>query len=165
MTARRSVMVEVADNIRAQLNAEPGSTWAMSFQAERSWADWELQLEELDELHVDVVPAGFELVEDSDRGDIVYTVMTDVGVRLRFDPRGVDGRTGRIKLERLDALSLLSEQITEFLHQDRLASYQGAVWVSTDFRTPYLQKHLRELNQWTAVTRTIYEVTKTPGAA
>lgn len=162
---RRAVMVEVAAGIVVALNGEPSATWAMPFQAERSWADWEIELEELGKLRVDVVPAGVELTELSDRGDVTYQVMTDVGVRFRADPRAIDSVTGRVKVEQLDSLALVSEQIAEFLTELRLPSYESAVWVSTDFRTAYLQKHLRELRQWTAVTRSIYEVTKPVGSA
>ena len=165
MAERRAVMIETADAIVAAMIDAPAATWELTdLQPERSYADWDEKLEDLDELRIDVVPSGIESQLEH-RGQLAYRVSTDIGVRQRFGQVSQDINTGRIQLATVDRLALLTEQIHEYFTTDRLTDYLAAVWISTEYRVPFLREHLRELRQFTAIIRIVHDVTKTPGAA
>lgn len=159
--ARKSVQVKLADAIAAQINAADAADFTISPNptAVRSWAEWDEKLENLNTLYVDVVPAGISS-ELNDRGELVYTLETDIGVRKRFGQTDQASATGRINASALDELALLTEELHEFFAADRPTTEQQAVWTEVEYRAPYVRKHLRELRQWTSIVRVTHDWTK-----
>lgn len=161
---RRGVEAKVARAVADAINGADDGTFIVTPGAVMSYGDWDDPLQEMDAaLHLDVVPAGID-TELDDRGEVVYTVSTDVAVRQRFGQDNQVASTGRLDLETLDELGLLTEQLHEFFCGDRLESQLQAAWVRTEYRASYIRKHLRELRQWTSVIRVVHDYTKPIGA-
>ena len=104
MTAK---IVQLADAVTAAL-AE--AEFTVQFVPERSYADWTMQLEDTDALHVDVVIVGHEATELDDRGDISYVDAIDIGIRYKFGPEAREP-DGRLRNADVDALVALVEEI------------------------------------------------------
>lgn len=173
-----AVSVQVAEAIRAEIEA---ADFGLDFLLERSYAEWDEELEELDVLRVDVVPHFAAKLEQQDRAASLWSVSVDVGVRKKF---GQQHRTssGRIDVSKIDDLVLLTEQIGEHFCPTgtlagRLPDVSGAAWESspgampgetgsmqsgTDFRALFNRDHLRRLAQFTSIVRLNYQVTKDP---
>jgi len=168
--ARVAVMHKVAQAVATEINTQDPGSWALDLQppAVFSYADWDEQLEDLDCLHVDVVPAGFSETEIDDRGDIAYLVQTDIGIRKRFTQDHQSSNTSRIELAHLAQLALLTEQLYEHFAAAsaaaRLPTLTQAVYSSSEIKAPYLRKHLRELRQWTSIISITHDYTKPTGA-
>ena len=94
-----AVVVDVADAVKAMLVA---ATLSQTIAPERSYADWELSLEDSDVLHVDVVPVTTgQQVDLNTRGTRRYTVPIDIAIRKRFSTTKQNDDTGRISNEQL----------------------------------------------------------------
>lgn len=151
--------VEIATAVTAALNA---ATLSINFTAVRSYADWTDKLEDLDTLQVDVVP--LQTVVDTQlasHAEIMYRWAVDVGVRKRFSGAEITGPTGSIEIDEIDALVLLVEEIHEHLTAERLSDYTDAAWFETQLVQAYNRKQLREWNQFTGITRVVFDATKT----
>lgn len=154
-----AVLVSVADAIVSELLLITGLV--REIEPERSYADWDEKLEQLNELHVDVVPVPSTTETDLDgRGATRYQCDVDIGVRYRFDAeeRNADGR---ISVEEIDELIELLQQFHDHFTNNgegrRLTGFAGAVWQETKVRTWYVREHLRELAQYTGIIRVTYE--------
>lgn len=157
-----AVLVDVCEAVKDEL--ELGS-FVFAIEPERSYADWDEKLEDLDDLRVDVVPVGVRLTQLDARGELIYQCEIDVGVRKRFSADDHDDATGRIERSEIDDLVLLVEQMHEyFVDADnngrRLTNYAAAVWQECSIRASYVREHLRELQQFTGIIRVTYEATK-----
>lgn len=153
-----AVAVAVAKAVTSQIDA---ATLSLAFTPERSYADWELALEDADELHVDVVVVTTELATElSSRGRMKYTVPIDIGVRKRFVTAQQDDDTGRVELAEVDALMLLVEEIHELFASVSLTDYTEATWQETKTLVAPLNKHLRENRQFTGIVRVTFRVDK-----
>jgi len=127
------------------------------FTAVRSYAEWDESLEDLNVLHLDVVPSSLEHDIET-RGDIKWIVGVDVGVRQRFGQDSQNTSTGRIAIEELDAIAYLFQEICEFFTTDRLVDFDSCVWSSTTVRTAFARMVLKENRQFQAIVRIIHEV-------
>jgi hypothetical protein len=143
-------IVKVAEAIKDELNAAAAGTFVLAFTAERT-CDTEMELADTGTLHVDVIEAASPMGL-AGRGSVAFSCRVDIGVRKRF---GVDEQTadGRIDLAEVDSLKLLVQQIGMYFVARRLATYNTAVWQSTDVRAIYIPRHLRELRQFTGIVR------------
>lgn len=152
-------LADVVEALRQQLE-DNVANFSVQFTPERNYADWEVKLEELDRLRVDVVLHSTEIeTELAVNGYIKYEVPIEIAVRKRFG-KGETESSGRINIEEIDRLVLLVTQIHEFLCKDRLDDYEDAVWVETNIRAAYTPRHLRGFRQFTGIVRTKYNVTK-----
>lgn len=159
-----SVQVGVAEAIVDSINiAESGTFVTDEFQATRSWADWQLEIEEEAGLLVDVVPAGFRDTQPETRDDVSYSVETDIVIRRRVPAAARLGTNGRIANGELDFLSLLTEQIYEHFLNTRSADFDEAACIGATIRLPYSRKHLQELSQWVSIVRIAHDATKQLG--
>jgi len=157
--AREAIQAKLADAIAAVINA----SGLVAVTAAASWADWDEELQDLDTLNIDVVPS--EVTSElNDRGELVYTLGTDIGIRQRFGQANQDSGTGRIARASLDALSLLTEQMHELFAADRPTTQTQAVWLEVEYKAPFIRKHLREFRQWTSIIKTTHDWTKPIGA-
>ena len=68
----------------AVLGVLSDNKFSQEFEPVRSYADWELPLEDSDDLHVDVVPVGSPDMELETRGSIGYAPQVDIVIRKRL---------------------------------------------------------------------------------
>lgn len=145
---------------QAMTDAINAASLGIDVKAERSYADWDDTLQEMDELHIDVVPVMHSDCELETRGEVKYTTLVDIGVRKRFSPE--TQVNGKLPQEDLDSLVKLTEKLHELFVMSRIDAYSAA-WSSTDSRTSYVRKHLRELRQFTGIVRVGWRVNKVAG--
>ncbi|MBC7855670.1 MAG: hypothetical protein IAF94_19740, partial [Pirellulaceae bacterium] len=103
------VLVDVADALVWELKTKP---FSLALTCERSYADWELPLEEsADALRVDVVPVGTLPADLDTRDTSEYRPACDVVVRKRMVPADYVPETKRLSLAKVDELIRLVEDI------------------------------------------------------
>lgn len=161
-----AVLVAVGDAIAAEINAYDFTT-DFDFEAERSWADFDVTLEDREKgLRVDVVPVGHESAEQVDRaGTVDYRPLVDVGLRYKFPPEDTKESDGRIDPQRIDALVSLYEQMIEMLEHPnhyRLSAYTAAAFSALTIRTVCPRNFIRDHRQFLAIFRLTYQVYKQP---
>jgi hypothetical protein len=149
MSDPQAELVAVAEAIKEELNAQP-QTFTLPFDAVRSY-DTETELEDLDTLHVDVVPVKAPISLET-QGSVEYRSAVDIGVRKKFGQADRDA-SGAIDIAKIDQLILLVQQIAEALIEMRLTAHPDAAWQSTEVRVWYVPRHLRELGQFTGIVR------------
>lgn len=156
-----AVDIEIAEAVQAALAAGI-SFGGVDLPAVRSYAEWDEAIEDLDTLHVDVVPLqtgpGVSL---DDRGSVEYTCEIDVGVRYRFGTTDQDSVTGRVDVDKVDALKLLVQTIAEFFMIDRLSDTNTASWQETEIKLSWSRKHLRQMRQFFGFVRLTFLATRT----
>lgn len=165
-----AVAVTIAKSVVADLEA---GTFSQTIAPERSYADWEEPLEtaaiEENRLMVDVVANTTEQsLVAATRGEdpkIQYIVAVDVAVRRRFGQDKQDAN-GRVKIEEVDALTLLVQEIHELFHLNRTTDNAGVTYheparimVNPD------REHLRKLKQFTGLVRLTFKAFRERGAA
>jgi len=128
-------ILDIADAIVTQLNA---ATLSQAFTAVRGYLPT-FELEDFDTLQVTVVPKADDGKLDT-RSQSIHDYAIDIGIQKRFDA---------ITNDNLDPLVLLTEEIADFF---RFNKAPGSVTLlSPKTSTLYLQGHLRDLQQFTAV--------------
>lgn len=163
-----AVLITLADAIASEINA---AEWdGLAVAAERNYADWELELRTLGELHVDVVPVEYSETELDGRGSVGYACAVDIGVRKKFGQPDLE-KCGRIDLAEIDRLVLFVQELHEFFIKAdstdgttigrRLQDYTDASWRETTIRSTYSAKHLREMQMFLGIVRVTYDVSKT----
>lgn len=153
-----SVLAECAQAAVDALNE--ADTFSQEFEAERSWADWDLPLEdqpserEREQVRVDAVPFGDITIELETPGTLKYRLTIDIAVRCRLGPER-RGPNGRFNNAELDAFALLTQEIVEFFAVNRIGDSEQFAWDSTDGKitTFNVPKHLRENHQYTSIIR------------
>ena len=152
------VLVDVADALVWELKTKP---FSLAFTCERSYADWELPLEETaDALRVDVVPVGTLPAELDTREASEYRPACDVVVRKRMTPADYVPETKRLSLAKVDELVRLVEDIHDFLCAERLSKLPEAVWQETKILAAFKPSHLRLHHQFTGIVRVTYAIDK-----
>jgi len=162
MPDEQAVLVKVADGVTAEINAalEAGEFEGLQFTAERSYADWkDDELEDLDCLHVDVVPVRYDNTDLDSRGSVGYVCSVDIGVRKKFG-QGDNSQSGRIRKEEVDRLVLLVEQLHEHFCKDLLSTFEDATWRDTKIPTTFSRRHLRDARLFLGVIRVSFDVSK-----
>lgn len=155
-----AILLSVADGVAAEINAHSFGG-SLTFEAKRNYADFDLKLEEMDELVVDVVPVGYPQVDLATRADGHFAVNVDVGLRYKFPQTDSEEPTGRIDPAAIDALVLLTEEFMAFLESPdhrRLAAYDEATFASLEVRTVAPRNFLRPDRQFLAILRVTYDV-------
>lgn len=162
-----AVQVAVAKAVTAMIAA---NDFGVPFTAERSYADWELKLDamdllelqqDIDKLRVDVVAhTTQQRTELTSRGIVKYIVPVDIAVRRKFGTDKQNDETGRIKIEEIDQLVKLVEDIHLLFTPQRLTEFDYAVWDGEDGGTSIVvnpdQKLLREKRQFTGIVRIFF---------
>lgn len=155
-----SIQESAAAAIEAALNTgSQAGSFVQRFIAEWSFGDFDVELEDLDALRVDVIPAGFR--DDTaleDRSSLAYYVQTDIGIRKRFSTEQVD--SGRIPRATIAPLAQLVEEIAEYTMPAELSGYTSAQFESIEILQPYIRAHLRQFRQFTGVVRVVHYVEK-----
>jgi hypothetical protein len=150
-----AVIVQAADAVALALNEADPALFVRKFNAEMSFADWDLPLKDSapydGRVLVDVVPVPLVPTELETLGTIGYTPSVDVVIRRRLtqDERKADGH---FALSELRELTLFVEQIKAFFDAVRLANTDCA-WQSAQLLRNYIPNHLHDLHQFTGQIR------------
>lgn len=155
-----AVAVAIAKEVTAHLE---GETYSVAITPERSYADWELALTDNGTLHVDVVAVTTEQKHElaaRGPGKTRFTVPVDIAIRKRFDTLDEVESTGRINLEEIDALMLLTEEIYESLIQQRLTDSLSSIWQETKIVVAPDRECLKNNRQFLSVVRVTFEAHK-----
>lgn len=156
-----AVLIEVAEGVTNELRdaVDDDEFEGLQFVPERSYAEWDDELPDLDCLHVDVVPVTYDETDLDARESVGYVVSVDVVIRKKF---GQKHRTqnGKIDLEEIDRLVLLVEEIYELFSKARLTDYDEAIWKETRILSSYSRKHLREMSMFLGIVRISFDVSE-----
>ena len=139
-----AAITDVAEAIVAELNA---ASFSLAFTARRAYLP-RYKLEDMEELHVTVVPKADTMLP-GDRGKSRHDFQMDVAVQKKL----VTGENGEI-----DPLMSLTEEIADYFRAKRLALFASAVWGQTDARAIYAPEHLEQLGQFTSVVTFTFRV-------
>jgi len=151
-----SVIMDIADALADALNDE-GNDFSMEFAAARAYQAL-LELPEMKDLHVTVVPKGVALAP-ADRSRVQHDVQVDIAVQKKLGPATDDEEEYDEQAE-LDGLMGLVEELSDFLKFRRLGSQPTAAWVKTENDPIYSQDHLERLRQFTSVLTVTYRVVR-----
>lgn len=137
-------------------------TLSQKFILERSYADWELPLEAIGALRVDValVTTKQETELNARGGQLAYTVPVDLCVRVKLQSDAATVKSGRIAAAAVDPYMLLVEQLHELFTPERLSDYLDGIWQETKILAAPITKHLREMRQFTAILRITFRAEK-----
>ena len=141
-----AVPIEIADAIVAKLN---DASLSQAFTATRAYLPT-YKLEELDTLHVTVVPKSM-YVEMASREKDDETYRIDVAVQKRLSD---------ITNAVIDPLTLLAQEVGDHMRRRRLTDYPAAAWIGIEHDPIYVPRHLEEHNQFTSVITLMYLVTR-----
>ena len=162
-----SILIDIAEAVKDEINS---AGFGRDFKAERSYADWDVKLEDVDVLRVDVVPVRCDPRQAS-RGLIEYECAVDIGIRKRFGSSTTETATGRIQQDRIDELMELSQRISDYFLPSQAVSGQDghpltdvpeACWLQTENRAAFVPKHIREARQFTSIFRVTFLADRTP---
>jgi len=146
-----AVDLDIADAVTTALKA---GTFSQSISPVRSYAEWDDALEDLDELHCDVVPLQTGPVTVlQERGGVEYMCQIDIGLRKRFGTSDQETQTGRVDIEEIDGLKLLLQEIAEFFMTDRLTDTNLATWQETNIQQSWSRPHLKNFRQYFGFVR------------
>jgi hypothetical protein len=147
-----AILVSTADAVLSVLS---DNKFSQEFEPVRSYADWELPLEDAGVLHVDVVPVGSPEIELETGGSIGYMPQVDIVIRKRLatDQQEADGT---LVLPEIDDLVYLAQEIAEYFVAGRLAGFEDAAWERTQILAAFKPSHLRQYRQFTAVIRVTF---------
>lgn len=121
--------------------------------------DATLELEDLDTLHVDVVPVGSDPDWEA-RGVMAWDNVLQIAIRKRFGQDDLDEATGKVRNRHMHELLYLEEEIIKFLVNtaDTLRGYAAAeMSVKPEVEVKWSQITLRESGQFTSVIRVTYK--------
>lgn len=154
-----AVDIDIADAVKDALEA---GAFSVAIEPVRSYAEWDEALEDLNTLHVDVVPVQTgPATELETRGEVEYTCEIDIGVRYRFGTSESESSTGRVAVEEVDRLKLLVQEIAEFFMTDRFDDATAGVWQETEIKLGWSRKHLRQMRQFFGFVRLTFLATRT----
>ena len=137
-----AVIVDIAEAVKDELNA---GSFSQPFTSERAYQPT-FKLEEMQTLHVTVVPKGVTTAAAT-RSEDQYEYSIDIGIQKKFQEQS-----------ELDGLMALVEEIADFLKRRTLSSCPEAVWVSNENTPIFAREHLDELRQFTSVLTVSYRV-------
>ena len=136
-------IIDIADAIVAELT---GGSFSQPITAQRAYKPT-FDLQEMQDLHVTVVPKGLES-QQSSRSMVQQDFQIDIGVQKKLDAD--DGE--------IDALMGLVEEIADFFRQGRLEAVPNAALIRTENAPVFSPEHLSELRQFTSVLTLTYRM-------
>lgn len=149
-----AVLVDAAEAVKTAIE---GHNFGLPFSIERNYAEFDVELEALTDLRIDVcavkhVSAGMET-----RGAIAYETETDICVRRKFGSTDSDPDQ-QISKEAIDLLVKFTEEIHEFLVAETLGT--GARWSDAKLLMCPNKRHLRLNRQFTSLIRVTHLTSK-----
>lgn len=170
-----AVMVAVANAVTDEIR---GGDFGQEIQPERSYGDWNEQLENLgDKIRVDVVPVSAK-AELATRSEWQYRVVVQIIVRKRLGFNQQDEETNRVLVEEVDELVLLTQRLGEYFAPAqpsqsgrRLTDLPEAAWVpdagsnesGSNFEVFAEMSRLKEYRLYLGVVRLTFAVPRGPG--
>ena len=148
-------LYEIADWMASVIS---NHDFGLTLEVERSYADWDDLLTEMDEIHVDVVPVGYPSSELDTRGAIADQNTIDIGIRKHFSLGDTQTNDGRIAIEEIDALVKLLRQIKKLLIKKRAVDDSEAIWKATAVTITFDRKMLRDHQQFLGIIRFTLDV-------
>jgi hypothetical protein len=160
-------VTEIAQMMEARIKA--GSLSQRDFTCERSYGNWELKLEEIDDalvlqeadklfVHIVAHPSE-QKINRITRGKETHSGPFDVCIRKKFGNNSNDLTTQRVKIEEVDSLILFVNEVRLLFVNHTLSGVvsatldesqqEGGVAIVTLPDT----EHLRDLRQFTAILR------------
>lgn len=139
-----AIPIQVADAVVAEINsaADDDLFSIGKFTSQRSYADWDMELSDLEDMAVDVVFVTAPRDDDiklNAAGELAYRVSVDVVVRKRFKQEDRRTNSSRLKNEAVDPLVLLLQEIYEHLASKRntgaLPTMTSAKWLEPDIKS------------------------------
>lgn len=150
-----SASVQIAQAVVTHITAN--AMYSQPFTAERSYVDWELELEDQGVLHVDVVANSVESkAELSSRTTVKQTVPVDIAIRKRFGAADQDAN-GRINIQAIDDMMSLVDEIYEVFMPQRLTGFTEAVWKETKLLACPIHEALKKQRQFTAIIQVTFQ--------
>jgi hypothetical protein len=152
-----NVLADCAQAVADALNNAIAGTFSKEFEAVRSYADWELPLEENQggNLMVDVVPNSQLTTDVETHGSLKYGPAVDVVVRLGLGPERRKA-SGRFNIEEIDELALFVLEIAQYFAISRFGDsdqFSFDAEVGTKILAAYMPSHLRQNHQFTGIVR------------
>lgn len=167
--------IAIVEEIGVALASEiSGAPWDVVINTPAfSYADWDLALESMDGIYVDVVPVSTEYqVQEWSREKFRHTVPFDIAIRKKFAPDDRDSGTNRIKTESMRPLVYLWQQMFEFFQPTQngqsgfqLVDVADSAWESTSPTAIWVRRHLHEMGQYTGLIRLTFTVDRKPSTA
>lgn len=150
--------IQTADAIVAAINA---ATWTETFRAERTYADLDHPLEDLDVLKVEVaLPEAWESYELDNRNSDDVKLTLEIAIRKRFGLERQNQASGTILREEIDRLVNLTIEMARSFATDAPGSVQAS-WVSTTLAQLYDRVTLREFHQFTSLIELEFDIDRT----
>jgi hypothetical protein len=157
------LLIQTCDAIKDAIAAVD---WGLEFAIERSYADVDATLEELDRLRVDVVvPEEWDEHILDTKADEAYVATIEVAIRKRFGVEGQNQAAGGIRTEAIDELVTLASTMARYFTADRLNAFdtENVSWQSMQLAQLYSRRQLAESRQFTAIIEFTFEIS-TPRA-
>jgi hypothetical protein len=149
MTVARAVAI--ASAVVTQINAAN-----LGVTAERSYADWDLELQDETGPRCDVVTNSVEQKQELfTRGNAKLSIPIDIAIRQKFGAAVIDATTGRVQLAAVDDLIAITEAIAMMFTPKAFYEATGGNWAFEDITilANPIRQHLRQLHQFTSVIR------------
>ena len=143
--------VAIANAVVAQINAAN-----LGITAQRSYADWDLELADESGPRCDVIANSVEQKDElATRGNVKFTVPIDIAIRQKFDATKIDIPSGRVTLQVVDDLILLTETIAMLFAGKSFFEATGGNWAYQEIAllANPIRQHLRQFHQFTSVMR------------
>ena len=153
-----SVIVSQAEAVLDAVKAMTGLV--LTFDIERNYADFDIELPDLSALRLDVSPVRHVTAEMETRGHIGYETEIDVCIRRKFAEDDQDPDQ-RLSIEAIDRLVKFTENVHAQLVAAALADENDSLWSDAKLLWCPNKKHLRENSQFTGLIRLTYQTSKT----
>lgn len=148
-----AVLVTTVEAVKAAIE---GHNFGRQFYIERNYAEFDVELENLTELRVDVCPVKHSSADMETRGAIAYVTETDICIRRKFDTTDADPDQ-RISRDAIDELVKFTEDVHEFLVAETMGT--DARWSDATILLCPNKRHLRK-RQFTSLIRVTHETSK-----
>ena len=154
--------VAIANAVVTQINAAN-----LGFTAERSYADWDLELADTQDQtspRCDVVANSVQQLQELfTRGTAKLTIPIDIAIRQKFGADQIDPETGRVVLAAVDNLIEATETVAMLfigkafpdVPNNLNIAFQEIAIVAAPIR-----QHLRQFHQFTSVIRITLRTSK-----
>ena len=139
-----ALITDIAEAVVAELNA---GSFSLPFTAARHYRPV-FELEEMQTLHVTVVPKG-TAIQPNSRNSNQHDIDIDVAIQQKLET--ADNTD-------IDPLMTLVDEIADQFRFKRLNSFPNAVWVKTENQPVYAQEHLDQLRQFTSLLTLTFRV-------
>lgn len=149
-----SALITTPDAVKDVINS--ATHWSQPLAAERSYADWDLELTD-NALHCDVVLAGAQIADElADRESVDVTVPVHIAIRKKFEQDQLVESTGRVLVTEIDDLVQVVDDLHLFFATDRFDEFPDVVWQETRLVSAFSREMLRTHRQFVGVLELLF---------